>query len=90
MATKNIEITQNGWQDLITLGDLSLTNNNVYTLTIYSNGENQVCLSDTLPEANFKGHPVKNSEKFGFTYMGEKIWIKLSPIRPNIATVVFS
>jgi hypothetical protein len=51
---------------------------------------NEVCLSDTKPSATFKGHPVDNSENFGFTYSGEKIWVKLSTLRPNVARVVFS
>ena len=90
MATQNIEITQGGWQDLETLGGLTLTNGNNYTLTILSNGMNEVCISDTTPSATFKGHPVDNSENFGFTYSGEKIWVKLSTLRPNVAYVVFS
>ena len=90
MATQNIEITEGGWQDLTTLGELTLTENQQYTLAIYSNGLNEVCIADSKPADDFKGHPVNNGENFGFTYTGEDIWVKLSKLRPNIATVVIS
>lgn len=91
MTTKNIQITTSGWQDLITLGSLSLTDGQSYTLTIESNGDNQVCIASTEPEESFKGHPVRNSVNFNFTFKtGDKIWVKLSNLRPNVATVIIS
>lgn len=91
MATQNIQITEGGWQDLITLGNLSLSDGDYHTITFLSNGENQVCLSASEPEETLKGHPVQNSVNFGFTYhTGDKIWVKLSNLRPNTAKVVFS
>ncbi len=88
MATVEVEITQGGWQDLITLGSLSLTENEYYTLTILSNGTSHVAIGDSEPEVT--GHPVKEDENFGFTYKGEKVWVKLSNLRPNVAKVEIS
>lgn len=90
MATVEVEITSGGRQDLITLGSLSLTENEYYTLTFLSNGTSHVAIGDTEPEASITGHPVYEDENFGFTYKGEKIWVKLSNLRPNVAKVVIS
>lgn len=90
MATQNIEITKGGWQNLITLGGLTLTQGNTYTVTVRGNGTNQVCVADSKPEETFLGHPVSQDVNFSFTYNGEDIWVKLSPNRANISTVVIS
>ena len=89
MATQNITITEGGWQDLITLGSLTLTQGDTYTITIYSNGQSEVCIADSKPEDTFRGHGILE-EAFSFIYTGDKIWVKLSKLRPNVATVVFS
>ena len=90
MTTKNITVTESGWQNIVTLGDLTLTQNNTYTVTVRGNGTNQVCLADSEPEETFLGHPVSQDVNFSFTYTGEDIWVKLSPNRANISTVVIS
>lgn len=90
MATENITVTAGGWQNLSTLGSLTLTENQYYTVTIYCPGENEVCLATTEPETTFKGHKALDGENFGFTYTGEDIWVKLSRVRPNTVTVVIS
>ena len=90
MATVNIDLTESGWQDILTIGETELTNGNTYTLTILGNGTSDVCISDSTPDETLKGHPVNAYENFTFTYSGEKIWVKLSRVRPNISTVVLS
>ncbi len=86
METQNIEIAEQGWQDLITLGSLSLTSGSVYTIACRGAGTCEVVLADAEPESNFLGHPAKADENFNFTYDGTKIWVKcLTPV-----TVVIS
>ena len=90
MATKNIQITEGGWQDLITLGSLSLSNGTTYSVAIRGNGTSEVVLASSKPDNSFMGHPVSADVNFSFTYAGEKIWVKLSPVRSSVTTVVFS
>ncbi len=91
MATQNVTIDNDGWQDLITEGSLSLTNGEVYTITVLANGESEVCIADTKPEDGFKGHPVKANINFGFTYhTSDVIWVRLSAMVGDEAIVVIS
>lgn len=87
MATQNITIENGGWQDLITLGSLSLTNDENYTVAIRGTFGGEVCIASSKPADGFFGHTVKSDENFGFKYVtGDKIWVKTTP--PTV--VVFS
>ena len=91
MATENITIEKGDWQDIITLGSLTLTDGNYYSICVKANGESQVCLADTKPGENFEGHPTTAKINFGFTYKtGDVIWVKLNEIAADTAIVVFS
>lgn len=91
MATQNIEITQKGWQDLITAGSLSLTNAQTYTVAIRGNNNNEIAIADSEPADGFMGHPVSEDINFNFTYTtGDKIWVKCLPLQAGKATVVLT
>ena len=76
MATQNITITNKGYQDLETVGDITLTANSTYTISARGAGVCEVVIADTQPTNNFLGHIAKADENFGFTYTGETIWVK--------------
>ena len=76
MATQNIEITEQGWQDLITLGNLTLTSGDTYTIAPCGGGTYEVALANNMPTNDFQGHPVQAGTNFNFVYNGEKIWLK--------------
>ena len=76
MATQNITVTESGWQDLETLGSLSLTSGNTYTITACGGGIYEVALADSMPAEDFQGHPVQTGTNFNFVYNNEKIWVK--------------
>ena len=91
MATSNVTIDNDGWQDIITKGSLTLTDGDVYTITVLANGESEVCIADSKPADDFKGHPVKANINFGFTYhTGDAIWVRLNAMAADEATVVIS
>ena len=91
MATQNIEIQKGDWQDIITLGSLTLTDSNTYTITVLANGESEVCIADSKPIDGFKGHPTNAKINFNFTYKTDDvIWVKLNPIAADSAIVVLS
>ena len=76
METKNIELTVQGWQDLITLGNLTLTDGDTYTIAPCGGGIYEVALANNIPEDNFHGHPVQSGTNFNFVYNNENIWIR--------------
>lgn len=81
MDTQNIKITNQGWQDLITLGELELTSGDTCTIACRGEGTCEVVLADAEPKSNFLGHIVSADENFNFNYDGTKIWIKCgSPV----------
>ena len=91
MATQNITIENGGWQDLITLGSLSLTNSQSYAIAIFDADDNEVCLADSKPDTSFRGNPLRERQNFTFTYTtGDKIWVKLGAVRLGAATVVLT
>lgn len=91
MATQNIEIQKGDWQDVITLGSLTLTEGNYYTINIYANGESQVAIADIKPADDFIGHPTSSIINFGFTYKsGDIIWVKLNELAADTAIVVLT
>lgn len=90
MATKNITISNDGWQDLETLGELSLVANDSYTIEVKDNGECEVCIATSQPQNTFRGHTVKENISFTFTYKSEGVWIKPSPFIGSDITVVIS
>lgn len=91
MATVNIEVQKGDWQDIITLGSLSLTDGDYYTVTVLANGESEVCIADSKPADDFVGHPTNAKINFGFTYKTDDIiWVRLNPIAADTAIVVFS
>lgn len=91
MATQNIEIQKGDWQDIITEGDLTLTDGSTYTMTVLANGESQIAISDTKPTDGFVGHPTSAKINFGFTYKtGDVIWVKLNELAADTAIVVIS
>ena len=91
MTTENIEIQKGDWQDVITLGSLTLTDGTAYTITVLANGTSQVCLADTKPADDFEGHPTNARTNFIFTYhTGDVIWVKLNEISAETAIVVLT
>ena len=91
MATENIEIQKGDWQDVITLGGLTLTDGTAYTVTVLANGTSQVCLADAKPGDDFEGHPADARTNFIFTYhTGDVIWVKLNEISAETAIVVLT
>ena len=91
MATQNIEIQKGDWQDVITLGSLTLTDGQLYTINIHANGENQVAIASTKPTDDFVGHPTSSTINFGFTYIsGNVIWVKLNELAADTAIVVLT
>lgn len=76
MDTQNIKITNQGWQDLITLGELELTSGDTYTITPLGAGIYEIAQADNTPEENLQGHPVQAGTNFNFVYNDKKIWIK--------------
>lgn len=91
MATENIEIQKGDWQDVITLGSLTLTNGNYYTINVQANGESEVAIADSKPADDFVGHPTNAKINFGFTYKtGDIIWVKLNEMAAETAIVVLT
>lgn len=91
MATQNIEITQKDWQDIITVGSLSLTDSQTYTVAIRGNNNNEIAIAAAEPADGFMGHPVGEDVNFNFTYKsGDKIWVKCLPLQAGKAIVVLS
>lgn len=91
MATENIEIQKGDWQDVLTLGSLTLTEGDYYTINVYANGESQVAIADTKPSDEFRGHPTSAKINFGFTYKsGDVIWVKLNELAADTAIVVLT
>ena len=90
MATVNVTIEKGGWQDVIALGSLSLTENQVYTISVLASGVSEVCTASSKPENTFRGHEATEKDNFAFTYKNEKIWVKLSPVAESTAIVVIS
>lgn len=90
METQNVEIFKGDWQDVITLGSLTLEENKTYTVSITGSNYSQVCIASTKPASDFIGHPVAEETSFNFTYEGDSIWVKLSPLSATKATVVIS
>lgn len=90
MATANVTVEKGSWQDVLTLGSLTLTQNQSYSISVLASGVNEVCISDTLPDESLEGHPVTKKDNFGFTYTGEGIWIRLNPMAESTAIVVIS
>ena len=76
MATQNIRITEQGWQDLATLGSITFTQDQEYTITVRGASVCEVVLASTKPDETFLGHIAKADENFNFTYTGDKVWIK--------------
>ena len=76
MATQNIEITQRGWQDLESLGEVTLTEDQVYAMTVRGGSACEVAIADSKPEESFMGHIAKADETFNFTYKGDTVWVK--------------
>ena len=91
MATQNIEIEKGDWQDIITIGSLELTNNQLYTMNVKANGESQVAIADSKPADDFEGHPTNAKINFNFEYKsGDVIWVKLNEIAADTAIVVLT
>ena len=91
METQNIEIQKGDWQDIITLGSLTLTDGDYYTISVIANGESEVCIASTKPADGFKGHPTNAKINFGFYYKTDDVvWIKLNPMAADTAIVVIS
>ena len=90
MATQNVVVEKGGWQDVLTIGSLTLTENDAYTISVKASGENEVCISDTTPYESLEGHPVTRKDNFTFTYKGEGIWVRLNPMAETTAKVVIS
>lgn len=91
MTTVNIEIEKGDWQDINTLGSLSLTDGNTYCINVNANGESQVAIVDSKPNDDFVGHPTTAKINFNFTYhTGDTIWVKLNEIAADTAIVVLS
>ena len=89
METENIKITEPGWQDVATVGGVTLTNGDTYTITLIGNVGGEVCIATSTPDDGFKGHPVSENVNFSFTYVtGEKIWVKVSPQLGNAIVVI--
>lgn len=91
MATQNIEIQKGDWQDVITLGGLTLVDGQLYTINVHANGESQVAIADTKPADDFIGHPTSSTINFGFTYKtGNIIWVKLNELAADTAIVILT
>lgn len=91
MATVNVLISQGGWQDLITLGSLSLTNNQPYSIAFYESDDNEVAIADSKPDDSLRGNPVRERQNFTFTYTtGAKIWVKAGAVRLGPALVALT
>jgi len=91
MATQNIEIQKGDWQDIITLGSLTLTDGNTYCINVKANGESNVAIANSKPSDDFVGHPTTAKINFNFTYhTGDVVWIKLNEIAADTAIVVLS
>ncbi len=90
MATKDITVTKGSWNDLVTLGSLSLTQGDTYTLSVLASGISEVCIADSAPENTFRGHELLEHHGFTFTYNNEKIWVKLNPLAEDTALAVIS
>ena len=90
MATVNVTVSKGGWQDVLTLGSLTLTENDYYTISVLASGVNDVCISDTTPDESLRGHELTRKDNFGFTYKGEGIWVRLNPMAEDSAEVVIS
>lgn len=91
MATVNIEIENGEWQDIITLGELTLTNGQTYKISVSANGESQICIADNKPEDSFVGHPLDSKSIFEYTYATDDvIWVKLNSIASAKAIVVLT
>lgn len=54
MATQNIEIQKGDWQDVITLGSLTLEENKTYTIGIRGSKYSEVYIGDNTPEDTAK------------------------------------
>lgn len=76
MATQNIEITEQGWQDLATLGSITFTQGQEYTITVRGASACEVALASSKPASYFLGHIAKADENFNFTYNGDNVWVK--------------
>ena len=90
MATENIEITQTGWQNLETVGGITLTNNQVYCICFRGNNENEIAVSDSTPAESLMGHPVGENVNFNFTYTGSDVWVKCQPLQAGKAYVILT
>lgn len=91
MATQNIEIEKGEWQNIITLGELTLTNGQTYKISVLANGESQICIADNKPEDSFVGHPLDSKSIFEYTYATDDvIWIKLNSMASAKAIVVLT
>lgn len=86
MATQNIKITEQGWQDLATLGSITFTQNQEYTIAVRGASACEVALASSKPADNFLGHIAKADENFNYTYTGDDVWVKCG----NPVTVVIS
>lgn len=76
MATVNITIENRTWQDIETLGEVTFTQNQVYTIAGRGAGSCEVAVAETKPDETLLGHIVKGDENFGFTFTGDKIWVR--------------
>ena len=90
MATVNIEIQKGGWLNLETVGSLTLTNNQVYSMCFRGNNQNEVAIAESEPAAGFMGHPVGEDINFTFTYTGDSVWVKCEPLQAGKAIVVLT
>lgn len=90
MTTQNIEIQKGNWQDVITLGSLTLEQDKTYTIGIRGSKYGEVYIGDDTPENTAKGHLVFEETNFNFIYTGEKIWCKLGITNSQTATIVIS
>lgn len=86
MTTQNIEINERGWKNLATVGEITFTQNQTYTIAARSGGVCEIAIAETQPAGDFIGHIAKADENFTFQYTGEDIWVKCS----NNAVIVIS
>ena len=76
MDTQNIKITNQGWQNLATVGGISFTTNGTYAITARGAGVCELVISSTEPETNFLGHIINADESFNFTFTSGALWLK--------------
>ena len=91
MATVNVVIENGGWQDLETLGSLTLENGKTYSVAFYHSDDNEVAIADSQPSESLRGNPVRERQNFNFTYTsGDKIWVKVGAVRLGSVLVVLT